>query len=789
MGWAGTNLSESERNTIARSLFEVAKEEGKWLNGKCPLHNDDNPSFGYNFEDDYFKCLAGCTDCGDLIKLYSLVTGLPNEVAFKEFKDKYGHGVNDAPKVKPTVQKKRKESKRGGGAVIPEDIWGHMHLLPDDWFQLLQKERGWNPEIIKRLDLRMQMVFRDKENMVRPINGQSMRIAIPIRGNDGRLHNIRLYRKPGTNLQKKIMSWGRGYGNARLFPAPALLGKSGPVLLCEGEPDTICALSNGFNAITQTSKTVRWSNEHLEPFNGRDVIIAYDADQPGQEHADNAARSLVQVARSVRVIEWPDFMGRNKDGSLPAKDGLDLTDYFVKFKQNAKALQALFASARKVEIPKVGESGSEWAFFRERTFKPRLLADQLLQDQPLLYDDLTGLLYRWNGKYWEQISRGNLQQSATNYLGIEATTSRVNDATSLAINLANLPHGREVNDQGEWVCLQNGMLNLKTLELKPHDTDYYSTICLGVSFNPDSKAKCNRWLKYLDETVQTPGPIAQLQEFMGYCLTRDVHYEKCLLLLGDGSDGKSTYLKIARELVAPANCSAVAFQDLEDQFRRASLYNKLLNISTEIGSAAMETPTFKAVVSGDTIQGAFKHKDSFEFPPFCKLAFAANKLPRVLDNTDGFFRRMLPIKFKRQYLEDDPDRNPNLFKELKENELSEIFHWALVGLHRLYEQGRFTASDETIDLLMDYRRLNNPVQAFVEDTCELSDGVKESKDSLYKAYREYSAKNGYQPMHKENFFRELYSAVKTLRETRPRVDGRRCRMITGIKTKFELTAS
>lgn len=788
MGWAGTHLSEDERKTIARSLFEDAKEEGKWLNGKCPFHADDNPSFGYNFEEDYFKCLAGCTDCGDLIKLYGLVNGLANDEAFKSFKDKYGQGVKDAPKPRKTVQQKRREGKGGSTPVIPESVWGRMALFPDDWFEVFRKVRGWSPEVIKRHDLRMQMCYRDRDENIRPINGAPMRVAIPIRDAQGQLRNIRLYRKPGTNLKSKIISWGRGYGNARLFPAPSMIAKSGPIVLCEGEPDTLCGESFGFNTATQTSKTVKWSQEHLEPFVGRDVILAYDADQPGQAHAEKAIRALLPVVRSLRVIEWPDFMGREPDGSWPEKDGHDLTDFFMKFGKTAKDFQDLIAMARRIEPPKEFEMGSEWAFFYDGKFKPRLLADQLLRDQPLLADDMTGLLYRWNAKYWEQISRGTLQQSATHYLGIEATTARVNDATSLAINLSNLPHGRAVNDREEWVCLQNGMLNLKTLELKPHEHDYFSTICLNVSFNPDSEARCERWEKFLQQTVQTPEPIAQLQEFAGLCLTRDTRFEKCLLLLGPGSDGKSTLLKVLRELVSAANCSAVAFQDLEDQFRRASLYNKLLNISTEIGSAAMETPIFKAVVSGDAIQGAFKHKDSFEFTPFCKLAFAANKLPRVLDNTDGFFRRMLPIEFKKQFLEDDPDRNPHLFEELVEHELSEIFHWALVGLHRLYEQGKFTSCDETRELLMDYRRLNNPVQAFVEDKCELEDGAKQSKDSLYKSYREYSSENGYQAMHKENFFRELYAAVKTLKETRPRVDGKRCRMVAGIKTRFELKA-
>src|SRR5512133_1503617 len=96
---------------------------------------------------------------------------------------------------------------------------------------------------------------------------QADRIAIPVRDIAGDLKNIRLY-KPGA-LQFKIISWARSTGKNALFPAWPLMGdmeeKLGeyttPIFLCEGESDTICALSHGFNAITQTSKVKKWPED------------------------------------------------------------------------------------------------------------------------------------------------------------------------------------------------------------------------------------------------------------------------------------------------------------------------------------------------------------------------------------------------------------------------------------------------------------------------------------------------------------------------------------------------
>lgn len=764
-------LSEAERIRIAENLFKVTSRDANKgeLHGLCPIHDEKNPSFSYNYKKDTYNCFS-CGADGDLCALWSSVRGYGQEEGFKSFCREFDIGNTN---YCPTKKSDRNDNPEKQALPELEHIWAKFTPLPEAWLQSLESSRRWSRKWIEALDLRFQTHYQDKQGAVIKIKTPE-RIAIPIRDRSGRLVNIRLY-KPGAK-QYKIISWAKEYGSSRLFPAVPL-SDADPIVLCEGEPDTICAISHDFNAITQTSKTKQWKKEHREPFRDRDVIIAYDADQAGQKYAIYAAESLLGITRSVRILQWPDFMGK-KNGQWPKDHGEDLTDFFSKHNRQSSELRNLFLTA-PVHTPGLQEKGAERFFDRgingRLSFKPRLLAEQILIDYDLLYDPKTGLTYRWDGKRWEEFDDEHIKESCVRYLENEAQTTRVTDATNLVKILSTIPHGRAINDSEELVCVQNGLLNLMTLELIPHKKEYYFSNILPVSFDPE--APCDRWDQYLRESVQTPAVIAQLQEFAGYCMLRNTKYEKCLILIGPGSDGKSTFLKILKEMFGDENCAAVSFKDLEDQFHRSALYGKLLNISTEVGAKAIESPYFKAITSGDPISAAFKNYNVFTFSPYCKLAFAANRFPRVLDNSDGLFRRFLPIQYKQQFLNDDAD--PDLFDKLK-SELSGIFSWSIAGLHRLLDQNRFTDSLETRQLMMDYRRANNPILCFVEDCCEVGDEHETAKSEIYDRYKSYCRDSGFTAMNRENFFRELYVAVHNIKQYRPRIGKLRPQLLRGI---------
>jgi putative DNA primase/helicase len=791
MGIALEKLNEAQRAEIARSLFQVDSKlsTNVELRGLCPIHNESHASFSYNVAKDVYNCL-GCKATGDLVTLYCRCRGLDSKDGFKSFLQEYGIETDGhAPATTPqqtTPKPKAKPKTESGLDYGPmREAWSKFPPLPDSWVNRLAETRQWTREAIELLDLRMQTHRQDGKTgeLVYIKNPDWRKIAFPIH-EDGELVNIILY-KPGAD-QFKMVSWSKGFGSSRLFPPAPLY--EGPVLYVEGITDVVCALSQGFNAIANTTKPKTWEREHLNRLMDRDIIISKDCDQAGTKYGEVAAQNLYTVCRSLKLIKWPAFMGRRDDGQWPEKHGQDLTDFFAKHGRSPEDLQDLLDHAEPHVMQDSGELSCAREFFAygvndRLSFKPRLLAERILKDVSLLNDPETGLLYKWNKIHWEIFKEDYVKRLCLKLLGEESQANRVNDAAFQARVLSSIPHGRMVNDRGSWVCIQNGMLNLETLELRPHEKSFYSTHALPVNFELMPKKFCNRWLKFLSETIQTQEVIDQLQEFFGYCLTRDTRYGKALFLFGPGSDGKSTVIKILRHMVGVHNCSSISLTDLEDQFLRSSLYNKLLNTSTEVGAKALDSPYFKAIVTGDPISAAFKHQDSFEFDPYSKIVVAGNKKLRVLDNSDGFFRRVLPIEFKQQFLNGAEDTG--LEGKLLE-ELSEIFFWALEGLHRLREQDGFTRCDETEDLLMEYKVANNPVLSFVEDKCELGEGKTIPKEELFKAYDTWARGKNFMPMSYDNFFRELYSAIKNLAQHRARNGARRVQCVKNIQLKLSM---
>lgn len=780
-------LGESLRISIARSLFEVKEQqEGKGeLHGLCPFHGEKNPSFSYNYRKDVYHCLTGCSGDGDLITLWARVKGYtdPKE-AFKAFCREYGMEVGGRDGMLPPVGG---EERVAPGEALPPlcDVYAKFPPLPEEWIARLIERRGWTREGIEAAGLRLQTYYRRKKDGELVVVKRPERIAIPIFDEGGKVRNIRLY-KPGAQ-EMKIISWASDYGGARLYPARPL--PDGVVLLVEGESDRICAMCHGFNAITQTTKPKKWSKDHLAKFTDRDVVIAYDADQAGQKYAlEFAAPELKKVARSVRILEWPDNMGRRSDGLWPEDHGEDLTDFFVKHKGTAEELQALVDLANPfTQLTEEEVLGCALEFFERGpndrvSFKPRLLADRILKDKRLLYVPKMGVLYTWNGMHWEMYDEELLKEYAIRLLSSESQKSRAEDAVFQVKMLSTIPHGREPNDKKDWLCIKNGMFNPVTLELRPFDPGYYCTFQMPVAYSPTHHKKPELWLRFLDQTLAAAGPINQAQEFFGYCLLQKTLYGRSLICWGPGEDGKSVFLKVLQSMVGEDNSASVAFKDLEDQNYRASLYGKALNVSTEIGREVLQSTYFKAITTGDPISAAFKYQSPFTFKPYVKQAFATNDLPPVMDNTHGYYRRLLILKFVRQFKEGDPDRDPNLEEKLKEN-LTGIFHWALAGLHRLMAQGYFSNCDEHIENIHEYKRLNDAVLCFVEDCLEIGEGYETEKKDVYTNYKNYCTANGSAPKKRERFWRDMHTVIKDLKMYRPSRNGERPWVVEGVRLK------
>ena len=120
-----------------------------------------------------------------------------------------------------------------------------------------------------------------------------------------------------------------------------------------------------------------------------------------------------------------------------------------------------------------------------------------------------------------------------------------------------------------------------------------------------------------------------------------------------------------------------------------------------------------AISGEDTITVNRKYRDQWTGKLPSRFMVISNELPHFGDASGAIVGRFVVLLLTRSWLGDeDPDLEPALHAELPE-----ILNWALDGLDRLREQGRFTrppSTDEAVIALMD---LASPVAAFVRDRC------------------------------------------------------------------------
>jgi len=342
-------------------------------------------------------------------------------------------------------------------------------------------------------------------------------------------------------------------------------------------------------------------------------------------------------------------------------------------------------------------------------------------------------------------------------LADEANSAKAADVAGMIRDLSVLPGGRKLNDHEDLICLESGMFNLKTGKLMPHDKAYFATYMLPINFDPNNVPDCPTWKACLDQWMADPATILEAQKYAGYCLTRETRYEKMLILYGPGGDGKSTFMNVLRALVGKDNVSHIPMGRLEDQFYLSRLVDKLINMSTEIEAKSMQSQELKAIVSGDPISASFKNQTPFDFVPFCKLVYATNRYPRVSDNSDGFIRKIMIIKFEGQFVK-RAAADIFLMDKLLE-ELPGIFAWALMGLVRLREQG-FTEAASMKAAVAEYKMINNNVLYYIERHVEAASEHKLIKSALYEDYVKRVRAYNLTPVGEPNFRTEFLRQMK-----------------------------
>jgi len=252
-----------------------------------------------------------------------------------------------------------------------------------------------------------------------------------------------------------------------------------------------------------------------------------------------------------------------------------------------------------------------------------------------LFHDGGGFYWFLNKGVWVPCHDNGIGQIMGMVMGRHAKKAAIQDALKLLEYHAFTPPDR-LRPESNLINLRNGMLDIETVELKPHDQYYYSRIQLPIEY--DATARCPRWIKCLDEWFpDDPKKKKAVQEFLGYCLYNGIFIHKCLFLIGHGANGKSVLTNVFVSIIGLENVSLLGLHQLGDKFLLGSLKDKLLNVSTEIATnCKVADEMFKKLVAGDLIQADVKYKNPVTFYPVAKHVFSMNSVPVITDRTFAF---------------------------------------------------------------------------------------------------------------------------------------------------------
>jgi P4 family phage/plasmid primase-like protien len=336
----------------------------------------------------------------------------------------------------------------------------------------------------------------------------------------------------------------------------------------------------------------------------------------------------------------------------------------------------------------------------------------------------------------------------------------------------------QLEDNGECICVQNGILNIQTGESSSFSPKRLFTKRILVRYDP--AAGCPRFEKFIAEIV-SPEDVELVLAMMAYCLEPGYGIQKAFVLHGQGANGKTTLLGLLRDFLGRDNVSSVPLQFLDtNRFASSLLYGKMANISSDLPSKDLySTGRFKELTGEDQIPAEFKNKPLFQFVNRAKLIFACNTVPLTHDDSDAFYRRLIIIDFPNRFVGDRCD-NDILSKLKAPEELSGLLNLLLVHLNVLRKSGTFPNAlsiEQTKEL---YTRLSDSVHFFVEEMCTIDAGgtfeeagvttsspaAKTHKEVLYSKYREYCRSIKLTPVPEKNFKKSLLSKVPSLSEGR-----------------------
>lgn len=343
--------------------------------------------------------------------------------------------------------------------------------------------------------------------------------------------------------------------------------------------------------------------------------------------------------------------------------------------------------------------------------------------------------------------RSSEREKFLKFLASQKFTTKMNNCLKEAKARPELIASQEDFDSHDMLLnCANGVVDLRTGDLLPHDPDLMLGKQVPVDYDPSAAAPL--WNRFLERVQPNQEKLAFLQRCLGYSISGSTQEQVFFVWHGESGTGKSVAAGTISTILGSYGgivATSVLMETGEEQHPTgwADLDGSRWLTATETRKGGrLEEEKIKEFTGGQKIKARFMNRDFFEYKPVGKIQLITNHYP-VLSAHDSIWRRTWLLLWNEKIRGEEVDLK--LQEKMEATELPGILAWLVRGCVAWQEQG-LNPPQAAKDDLDQWRGNSDPFQDFIREQTMPSPGAKTSVQTLFDAYSAWAFKSNLKAM-------------------------------------------
>jgi len=395
-----------------------------------------------------------------------------------------------------------------------------------------------------------------------------------------------------------------------------------------------------------------------------------------------------------------------------------------------------------IDLAKIEEENPEKTLATRLTQNTNFpeLCRKAVQQIGIYYDEYK-YWWIWNEKEykWQETDDTTILNQIDSRIS-DASNTIENNIKSLIIEALKREGRKNKPEELDWHWIQfkDKLINFQTGEQKQASSKYFIANPIPWEIGKSEKTPkldelLNNWLNNEKDTKRD---ILYLKELFAFTIAPKYFISAVPFCYGNGSDGKSQFMKTLIKFIGLHNYTSTSLNYLEkSQFGTYSLRKKLLCSVNELPKNQIDQfTTIKSISGRDPIFMEKKGHDRVTDTVYSKIFLVGNDVPICSDMSDGFTRRIILLKFPNQFKECG-----DIFETIPDKEFKNLAKWSLKRL-KLLEKNYKLESDST-DLKTkkeDYKTAANQVIHFMKEEEYIITGKMNDKVMVTDWFNQYN---------------------------------------------------